>query len=172
MLGRKRLYFVLPDADSARGMLNELLLARIEIRRIRFWARDGTLPEDLPDASFWHKTDLTHGAETGMLAGGLIGLLGGIWLVAFPPEWVNVSTFALLMTTVVGIVLGGWMSGMAAVAIPNSRLQHFQAEIANGKFLLLVDVPFSRVAEIEAKIAGHHPEARFGGVEPHIPVFP
>lgn len=172
MLGKKRLYFILPDSGSARGMLNELLLARIEIRHIRFWGRDGTLPEDLPDASFWHKTDLTHGAEIGMLAGGLIGLFGGVWLVAFPPDWVHLNNAALLVTTVLGVVLGGWMSGMAGMALPNSRLKAFQQDIANGKFLLMADVPFSRVGEIEKLVAGHHPEARFGGVEVHIPVFP
>ena len=30
---------MLPDVESARGMLNEMLLARIEIRRIHFLSR-------------------------------------------------------------------------------------------------------------------------------------
>lgn len=172
MFGRQRLYFMLPDVASARRMLNELLLARIECRRIRFMAQDGKLPDDMPDAGFWHKTDLVHGAESGMLFGGGLGLLVGIWLVAFPPEWVNVSPIAMLVTTFIGIVLGGWMSGMVAMAIPNSRLKRFATEIENGKVLLIVDVPFTRVAEIETLMAKYHPEARFGGVESHVPVFP
>ncbi|WP_034298376.1 hypothetical protein [Herbaspirillum sp. RV1423] len=172
MLGRQRLYFMLPDIPSARSMLDELLLARIEIRRMHFWARDGELPDDMPDANFFHKTDLTHGAEMGLLAGGLIGLLGGIWLMVFPPDWVQLNMLTVLVTTVVGAVLGSWMSGMAAAAIPNSRLKNFHEDIARGKVLLLVDVPFKRIEEIEDLVASRHPEAMFGGVEPHIPVFP
>lgn len=172
MLGRKRLYFMLPDKGSARSMLDHLLLARIEFRHMRFWAKDGQLPQDLPDASFWHKTDLTHGAETGMLAGGVFGLLGGIWLVSFPPDWVQLSTLTILVTSFAGVVLGGWMSGMVAAAIPNTRLKHFHGAIEDGKILMIVDVPFNRVPEIEEIVARQHPEASFGGVEPHIPVFP
>ncbi|WP_083439165.1 DUF1269 domain-containing protein [Herbaspirillum autotrophicum] len=172
MLGRQRLYFMLPDIASARSMLDELLLARIEIRHIRFWARDGDLPDDMPDASFFHKTDLVHGAEMGMLVGGLIGLAGGIWLVTFPPEWAHLNMLTVLITVVFGAVLGSWMSGMAAAALPNSRLKDFQQEIAAGKVLLMIDAPFKRVAEIEEMMARRHPEIRFGGVEPHIPVFP
>ncbi|AMP01126.1 hypothetical protein CAter10_3645 [Collimonas arenae] len=37
---------------------------------------------------------------------------------------------------------------------------------------VVVDVPFKRVAEIEALIEKRHPEASFSGVEKHIPVFP
>lgn len=172
MLARQRLYFMLPDIPSARGMLDELLLARIEIRHMRFWAADNTLPDDMPDASFWHKTDLTHGAQNGMIAGAILGLLFGIWLVYFPPEWIHLNMLALLVSTAVGLVLGGWMAGMAAAALPNSRLENFLGEIAKGKVLLIVDVNFRRVPEIEDLIAKRHPEAKFGGVESHIPVFP
>ncbi|MQR01560.1 DUF1269 domain-containing protein [Glaciimonas soli] len=172
MLARQRLYFMLPDVRSARGMLDELLLARIEISHMRFWAKDGDLPDDMPDASFWHKTDLTHGAQNGMIIGGLLGFLGGIWLVFFPPAWIHLNILTILITTAVGLVLGGWMSGMAAAALPNSRLANFQGDIENGKVLLIVDVPYQRVNEIEAMIEKRHPEAKFGGVESHIPVFP
>jgi hypothetical protein len=36
MLMRRRLYFVLSDIESARKMLDEMLLARIEEKRIHF----------------------------------------------------------------------------------------------------------------------------------------
>ena len=44
MLMRRRLYFVLPDIESARTMLNDMLLARIECKHIHFLAQRGTLP--------------------------------------------------------------------------------------------------------------------------------
>jgi hypothetical protein len=39
---RRRLYFVLPDVDSARRTADDLLLARVEDRHMRFLARRGT----------------------------------------------------------------------------------------------------------------------------------
>jgi hypothetical protein len=50
MLMRRRLYFILPDIESARSMLDEMLLARIEIQHVHFLARRDTLPPDLPEA--------------------------------------------------------------------------------------------------------------------------
>lgn len=172
MLGRKRLYFVLPNIPSARGMLNELLLARIEVRHIHFWAQEGRLPSDIPEVTGLHKTDVTHGAEIGMLAGGMLGLILGMWLVYFPPDWIHLDAITLVVTTFGGALLGSWMSGMAAAALPNSSMTGFLDVIASGKILLLVDVPFKREHEIEELIAKHHPEAKFGGVEAHIPLFP
>lgn len=172
MLGRQRLYFMLPDLASARSTLDELLLARVGIQHIHFWGNEGELPADLPEANVLHKTDLANGAEVGLLAGGVIGLVLGMWLVYFPPEWVHLNWMAMVATTLTGAVLGSWMSGMAAAALPNSRLKSFHGGIAEGKILLLVDVPFKRVQEIEALIDKRHPEASFSGIEKHIPVFP
>ena len=39
---RRRLYFIMPDLPSARKMMDDLLLARIEERHIHVLARRGT----------------------------------------------------------------------------------------------------------------------------------
>lgn len=169
---RRRLYFMLPDVSSARSLLDALLLARIEEKHMHFCAKEGTALPDMPEASFLQKTDLVHGVESGMLIGGGAGLLGGILLVLFPPDGIHLQMVTILAAAIGGTVFGAWVSGMAAAAIPNSRLAAFQAGIEHGQVLLIVDVPFRRVAEIEELIAQRHPVARFGGREPHIPVFP
>ena len=168
---RRRLYFMLPDVPSARAMLDELLLARIEERYIHFMAKD-SLPNDMPEASFFQKTDLIHGMEVGMVVGAATGLLAGGLLLLFPPEGLEMRTIALLVAAFGGAAFGTWVSGMAAAAIPNSRLRPFAAEIEAGKVLLIVDVPLHKVAATEEMIASRHPAYRFGGVEPHIPAFP
>lgn len=63
MLMRRRLYFVLPDNESARSMLEAMLLARIDCRHIHFLSRRDTLPQDLPEANVLQKTDKVHGAQ-------------------------------------------------------------------------------------------------------------
>ena len=172
MLMRRRLYFILPDIESARGMLNEMLLARIEIRHIRFLARRDTLPGDLPEASVLQKTDVVHGAQLGMTIGGIAGIIGGLLLVLFPPEGVTLQLVTVLIAAVLGAMFGAWASSMAASAVPNSKLKAFHAEIERGKVLLMVDVPMRRVQEITELVARRHPEAVSGGFEPTIPAFP
>ncbi|MCH8621833.1 DUF1269 domain-containing protein [Undibacterium sp. TS12] len=168
---RRRLYFMLPDIPSARAMLDELLLARVEERYIHFMAKDN-LPHDMPEASFFQKTDLVHGMELGMVVGAGAGLLAGTLLLVFPPEGLEMRTIALLVAAIGGAFFGSWVSGMAAAAIPNSRLKPFMQEIDSGKVLLIVDVPLGKVKQIEELIATRHPAYRYGGVEPHIPAFP
>jgi hypothetical protein len=172
MLMRRRLYFILPDIVSARGMLDEKLLARIEIRRIHFLARRDTLPDDLPEASVLQKTDVVHGAQLGMTIGGISGIIGGLVIVLFPPEGVSLKLVTVLIAALFGALFGAWASSMAASAVPNSKLKAFHPEIERGKVLMMVDVPMLRVQEIRELVARRHPEVVSGGFEPTIPAFP
>jgi hypothetical protein len=44
--------------------------------------------------------------------------------------------------------------------------------IAQGKLLLMVDVPEHSVEEVKTRLGRDHPEAVQGGTAPRIPVFP
>jgi hypothetical protein len=169
---RRRLYFMLPNVQNARGMLDELLLSRIEISHMRFMAREGTLPDDMPGVSFLHKTDLVHGAQLGVVIGAIVGLGAGIFLTMFPVDGISLRTAAILLVTLGGALFGGWASGMNAAAVPNTRLRQFADGIEQGQVLLIVDVPVGRVQEIEQMIARRHPEISFGGMEPPMLAFP
>ncbi|MCH8621854.1 DUF1269 domain-containing protein [Undibacterium sp. TS12] len=168
---RRRLYFMLPDVSSARAMLDELVAVGIEQRYMHFCAREGLLAADMPEANSLQKTDLIHGAEVGMLIGGISGLLaGGLWLI-FPPESMEMRIVALLVSAIGGALFGSWMSANAARSIPSSRLQPFLLDIDAGKVLLMVDVPFRQISDIQQMVSKQHPEIHFGGVDPHVPVF-
>ena len=169
---KRRLYFLLPDASSAHQTLDELLLARVNEKRMRFWANDDTHLKDVPEAGFLDKTDLIHGSEVGMMLGAALGLLGGVLMLLYPPRGFELRTETILMTALAGALFGAWVSGMAGAAIPNSRLKAFVAEVENGGVLLIVDLPLRRTKEIEELITKRHPEIRFCGVDPHIPAFP
>ncbi len=62
---RRRLYFLLPDVDSARRTADDLLLARIEDRHMNVLARRGTDLGELREAGYALKSDLLHGAGVG-----------------------------------------------------------------------------------------------------------
>lgn len=168
----RRIYFLVPGVATARMIVDELLLARIEERHIHVIAREGTSMEDLPKAKITQSSDLVPALERGVAAGGLAGLLAGVLAITFPPAGLVLGGGALLGMTVLGAGFGAWMSSMIGVALPNSHIRQYEAAIAEGQLLMMVDVPHGRVDEIEELVTRHHPEARVEGVDPDIPLFP
>lgn len=168
----RRIYFLLPDLDTADKVVDELLLARVEERHIHLVAREGTPLGKLPEASLLQKSDFVPAIERGVALGGAAGLLSGLVAVAFPPAGVVLGGGALLASALVGAGLGVWMSGMIGVSVPNSRLKQFEEAIEGGKLLMLVDVSKHRVEEIGALVRKHYPQAQIEGTEPTIPAFP
>jgi hypothetical protein len=156
---RRRLYFLLPDVESAKRTADDLLLARVEDRHMRFLARRGTVLDPLHEAGYLDKTDIVHAAAVGLALGGIVGALAGAMVVAYPPEGTNPQLVAVLIGMLLGAPLGAWMASMAGAAVPNSRLRQFHADIEAGRVLMMVDVPFRRVAEITELVVSRHPEA-------------
>jgi hypothetical protein len=170
---KRRLYFILPNVASAEQTLRDLLLARIEVGRIHCLARRGMRLGNLPEANFLQKTDVIHGAGSGMALGGFMGVVLGGLLVLFPPAGAVLPLGGtMLITTLFGAAFGVWVASMVGTAVPNSRHAAFQQRIAEGEILMMVDVPFTRTREISDLVHLRHPEALMGGTEPTIPSFP
>jgi hypothetical protein len=169
---RLRMYLTLPDFVAARQLANDLLLARIEDRHMHFLARRGTPLGELHEASYLQKSDAVHGAFTGLVVGGIVGVVVGLLLVYFPPGGVSVQLVAVLIAALVGAGLGLWIAGMMGLQVPNTQLKGFEQDLEEGKILLMLDVPASRYDEIRQVIARSHPEAVNRGNEPMVPAFP
>lgn len=169
---RLRMYVTLPDVASAKRLADDLLLARIEDRHMHFLARRGTDLGELHEASYLQKTDTVHGALTGLVIGGIAGVVAGALLVNFPPGGLTLDLVAVLITAIVGAGFGTWVASMVGLQVPNSRLKPFEHEIQEGKVLLMLDVPASRYEQVREVIARTHPEAADHGNEATVPAFP
>jgi len=169
---KRRLYFLLPDVGSAIQTANDLLLARVEDRHMHFLAQRGTSLGKLREANYLQKSDAVHGAELGFVVGGVGGFLIGIYIYLTPPEGVALQLVTVLVGTMIGALFGAWAASLVAMSVPNSRLKPFEKEIDAGKILLMVDVPPSRIEEIQELVHRRHPEAADRGVEPTLPAFP
>jgi hypothetical protein len=167
----RRIYFLVPNIEVSKKIVDELLLARIEERRIHVLAKRGTPMEDLPEATYLQKTDFIPALEQGLALGGLTGIVAGLVAMTVPGGLV-LAGGALLGTTLAGAGVGAWMSSMVGSSIGNRRIQQFEEAIEKGEFLFMVDVPKGRVDEIRALIKTHYPDAECGGTEPAIPAFP
>ncbi len=195
---RRRIYWLLPDLASARRTMNDLLLARIEVSHIHFVARENADTTGLHVANVLQSSDVLRSAQLGLVVGGVTGAAAGmVAAMFFPiagesglaalravsdlPQWGAADLLAAFdspqwgmagILALAGGVLGAWSASMIGVSTPSHRLQRFEGAIEQGQLLLMVDVPRSRVAEIEALLESAHPEAHFEGVEPDVPAFP
>lgn len=171
----RRLYFVLPDIESAHVMMDQMLLARVNADHIHFLAKPGVSLGDLPEASVTEKTDMLEGWEIGTALGAVLGLLAGLLAIWIPP-WpftTPVPMVAIPICILVGLLGGGLWTTLVASAIPNSRLEPFKKQMEQGKVLMMVLVPFHRAHEIRELVAKTHPDIDYGGTWPteHV-VFP
>ena len=168
----RRLYFMVPDINTAKTVVDELLLKRVDEHHIHVVAKEGTPMGDLPEANLLQKSDFIPAMERGLAVGGITGVLAGIAAVTFPPAGLVLGGGAILGTSLAGAGIGAWISGMIGMDVPNSQIEKFEDAIEKGEVLMMIDIPKTRVEEIEALVQQHHPDADMGGTEPHIPAFP
>jgi len=168
----RRLYFMVPDIDTAKTVVDELLLKRVDEHHIHVVAKEGTPMGDLPEANLFQKSDFIPAMERGLAVGGFTGLFAGLAAMTFPPAGLVLAGGAVLGTSLAGAGIGAWISGMIGMDVPNSQIEKFETAIQSGEILMMVDIPRERVEEIEALVQQHHPDADMGGTEPHIPAFP
>ena len=171
----KRLYFLVPDVKSAKNIVDELLLARVEEQRIHIVAKDHAQLEKahLPEAGLTEESDFIPALEKGLSVGGATGLLAGIAAVTFPPAGLVLGGGAILATSLLGAGVGAWAASLIGVSVPNTQLKQFEDSLEQGQLLMMVDVAKDRVEEITKMIENHHPEADVQGTEtPTYHVFP
>ena len=170
---RRRIYWLLPDLASAHRTMNDLLLARIDEAHMHFVGAEDMDMSGLHAANILQTSDVVRAAQLGLVVGSVTGALGGGLLSWLFPIGSDTSHWGLAsVLAIAGAFFGAWASSLIGVSIPSQRLKRFESAIAARQILLMVDVPRTRVEEIEARLQALHPEARLEGVEPDIPAFP
>lgn len=162
---RRRLYLMLPNTKACYALVADLRRQGIADKDIHVIARPGVLLEGLNQAPITETSELTYGAELGLMVGGLAGLLGGMLAIYFPPAGLSLelsNSFLLMMTTFSGMAFGGVVAALVAHDIPNHRLAGYQQRISKGHILLLLDIPTQDVKRMQKHIQAHYAEAALG----------
>jgi hypothetical protein len=167
----RRIYFLSPNMQVSKDIVDALLLARIEERHIHVIAKRDTPMENLPEATFLQKTDFIPGLEQGLAIGGALGILAGLVAIVLPGG-LALAGGAILGISLAGAGYGALISSMVGSSVGNRRIKQFEEAVEKGEFLFLIDVSKDRVEEIETLVKSRHPDAECGGTEPYIPAFP
>ena len=169
----RRIYWLIPDVASARQTVNELLLARVPVKHIHCFGRDGVNLAGLHPANVLQTTDVIHAAELGLLIGGTVGGAIGVLVALYYPLGFNSLDWGVVpILGGLGALFGAWASSLIGISMPNQRLKRFEAAIERGEILLMVDVSGLQVKVIEELLKVTHPEAHLEGEDPDTPVFP
>lgn len=168
----RRMYFILPDTECARNVHNEFLLAKIPENHMHVIAKEGIDITDLPEANLLQKSDVIHGTQNGMVIGGITGLVLGAIAILIPYAGAELGGLTMLATALAGAFIGAWSSSMIALDVPNTKLKPFEKDIAAGHILFMLEVPVTKVDEINDLVRKHHPDVDSSKIEPTIPAFP
>lgn len=157
----RRIYFSFPRAEQARRSVAELERAGIARDRIHTIAKPGVDVAGLPIANEAQRSDRTWFWERVYWHGNLVlfalALAAAVLAIyAGSPWWTIVAAVVAIASLVIG--------QRFAAKVPHVHLSELRVPFAHGEVLLLVDVPRSRVREIEQLVSRHHPEAGVGGV--------
>lgn len=169
----RRLYFLLPDVAAAQKVEEELLLARVEEKRMHFLAKRGTDMKTLPEAGPMQKTDLLRGIYIGLLSGAITGLLAGLYIY-FTPDVVGMQAppYVVFVCALVGAIVGAWISGpLIGGSTPNARLATFQESINNGMVLMIIDTASAKTEDVRKIVKAHYPDAEGLTTSDSVPAF-
>lgn len=169
----RRIYWLLPDVESARRVVNDLLVARVPVRHIHGFGREDMNLSGVHPANVFQTTDVIYAAELGLLIGGTVGIAAGLLVAMYYPFGFDSLQWGIVgILGVLGALFGAWSSSMIGISVPSHRLKRFEAAVERGEILLMVDVPVLQVKEVESLLQASHPEARLEGEDLDTPVFP
>lgn len=157
---KRRLYFLFPDAASARRAVADLDANGVATEQMHAVAHDGVDVSGLPPATGPQRRDTLCRLERGLwncnlalFALALAVMLAG-W--AFGNALVWVPALAVVLVSVGG-------GALYALRVPSVHLDEFRAALAHGEILLMVDVSRDCVESIEELMLRVHPAAVPGG---------
>lgn len=164
----RRLYFLLPDRAHALSVMNELACCGLDLGQVHAMANRHADLAGLSVASHAQRRDLAHRLEDFLWDGNLIvfGLALGAMLTLIA---VNGLTLWLLLPA--GIMLASFLAALRFTRLPSVHLDEFRDALSHGEILLMIDVPETRVDDIENRVHQHHPDAAAGGVSWSMPAI-
>ena len=163
-----KLYFLISGKNITETLIHELRTLGIKRRNISILASDeaGFDPKidvseiDLKKRSAivdLYKSDFLPALEKGAAAGGAMGLIAGLAVLASPAGFI-VGGGAVLLSTTLDFRLGPWISSVIGIPATHQDIEKFVQAIKEGQVLMMVEVDDSQVENIKFIIKRNHPE--------------
>lgn len=157
----RRLYFLLPDLEHTRTVVDELNVAHIDPAHLHVIAGNDADIGDLPPATVAQRGDAGNRLEHLLWNGNLV-----LFFLAFAASVAILAAGKPLLALIpVCLMLLTFFAGQRfTVSVPNTHLSDLRDALRHQEVLLMVDVPAERVKEVEDIVHRRHPEAIVSGV--------
>jgi hypothetical protein len=147
---KTRHVFSTHDMDAAESAVMALRQAGLSDDNISLVARRDIENDQIPDDRQGTHDDFGRGGMKGMLAGGGSGLLVGLAAISVPPLGLTLAGAAAM--AIAGAAVGGWVGMLTGTAEPSPVRRKFEAEIAAGHVLVVVDGDGATLAAADAAL--------------------
>jgi len=124
--------------------------AGVEDDAITLVARHDIEMDEVPGERIDVAADMVPAALRGAATGGALGLVGGIVGVAVPVIGIPLAGVGLLALT--GAAVGAWSSALMGSEVPSQVRREFEAEIAAGRVLVVIDAPREGATAVSAAL--------------------
>lgn len=157
----RRIYFIIPDVPICHRIISELGI--IGIPRSNIHALDNNRNDltGLPIASKAQQKDRVWFLERFFWNGNLVIFL--IALIGLALSTLN-SSIPLAIATVVVMLVTFFLGNWFATSVPHAHLNEVQPALKHGEIVLMVDVPKTRISEIEQLVSHHNPVTVVGAI--------
>ena len=156
----RRLYFLVPGRAHALSVIEALVREGVNPKQIHTLADKRTRTDGLPQALMSQNNDTDGRLEKLLWNGNLVSFALAFGCFIFLLITQHLNWWLLLPTSVMAV---NFIAGLKFSNLPSTHLGEFRDALAHGEILLLVDVPESRVSDIEHSMHRHYPEAAISG---------
>ena len=147
---KTRHVFVTDSVDDATAAIAAARRAGITDGDISLVADSSIEMQEVPDELRNAENDFLPAAARGAMAGGSVGLIGGLVGVVVPPIGLTIAGVAA--TTLVGAAVGSWVTALIGSMVPDEVHRRFESEIRAGRILIVVDETPEAMASAEAAL--------------------
>jgi len=156
----RRLYFVIPDEPQAVRVAADIEAAGVDCQHMHAIPGKGVTLMHLPPATEKQRHDAAWQLERRMWTGNMA--LFALALAGLIVSFVWESSFGAVLSLAI-MALTFTAGALFAMRVPDTHLDEFRGALSHSEVLLMVDVPASRVVEIEELVGRCHPGAIPGG---------
>lgn len=142
--------FSTPEPASAMRAIAAARSVGVDDDAITLVARHDIEMDEVPGERIDVAADVVPAAWRGAATGGALGLVGGIVGVAVPAIGIPLAGVGLLALT--GAAVGAWSSALMGSEVPSQVRREFEADIAAGRILVVIDAPRDEAAVVRAAL--------------------
>lgn len=162
---KRRLYYLLPDREDAKKLVDDLEGTTISKQDIHAVAKNKFHMNNIEDVHAATENDRDYFIEWFLWRFNLglffVALIVFVALIFWNPGiWLILPLVIMIGTFVPGLLF--------VLRMPNVHLNEFRPALQHGEVLLMIDVPTTDVKRVDQFVHRKHPEVFTGGVCWHL----